>query len=145
MHNIYGDFKLHLTDELACFLVNKYCIKRVLSFRDIMVAQVVFCQNILFADGIKKEKALKMFSWFKTYQRLAFLTFLVAWTMFSITPITLSRSDKMAVSVTLPPRFTMKITSLNIALLKCYSVCSTATKNQKKRLSGSMVWPQDWF
>ena len=78
MHNIYGDFKLHLTDELACFLVNKYCIKRVLSFRDIMVAQVVFCQNILFADGIKKEKALKMFSWFKTYQRLAFLTFLVA-------------------------------------------------------------------
>jgi len=43
-----------------------------------MVAQVVFCQNILFADGIKKEKALKMFSWFKTYQRLAFLTFLVA-------------------------------------------------------------------
>ena len=39
----------------------------VLSSQDILVAQVVFCQNILFADWIKKEKALKMFLWFKTY------------------------------------------------------------------------------
>ena len=145
MHNIYGDFKLHLTDELACFLVNKYCIKRVLSFRDIMVAQVVFCKNLRFANGIRKKRLCKCFLGSKTYQRLALLTFLVAWTMFSITPITLSRSDKMAVTVTLPTRFTMKITSLNIALLKCYSVCSTATKNQKERLSRPMVWSQDWF
>ena len=65
MHDIYGDFKLHLTDELTCFLVNKYCIKRVLSFRDIMVAQVVFCKNLRFANGIKKKRLLKMFSWFK--------------------------------------------------------------------------------
>ena len=65
MHDIYGDFKLHLTDELACFLVNKYCIKRVLSFRDIMVAQVVFCKNMRFANGIKKKRLWKMFSWFK--------------------------------------------------------------------------------
>ena len=132
MHNIYGDFKLHLTDELACFLVNKYCIKRVLSFRDIMVAQVVFCKNLRFANGIKKKRLWKMFSWFKNISETCFLTFLIEGTMFSITPITLSRSDKMAVSITLPPRFTMKITSLNIDLLKCYSEYSTAAKIQKK-------------
>ena len=145
MHNIYGDFKLHLTDELACFLVNKYCIKRVLSFRDIMVAQVVFCKNLRFANGIRKKRLCKCFLGSKTYQRLALLTFLVAWTMFSITPITLSRSDKMAVSETLPPRFTMKITSLNIGLLKCYSEYSTAAKIQKKGPWRSMVWSQGGF
>ena len=117
----------------------------VLSSRDIMVAQVVFCQNILLADGIKKEKALKMFSWFKTYLRLAFLTFLVAWTMFSVTRIRLSRADKSTVSETLPPRFTMKITSLYIALLKCHSVRRILTKIHKIGVFRSMIWSLHQF
>ena len=92
----------------------------VLSSQDILVAQVVFCQNILFADWIKKEKALKMFLWF-----------LVAGTMFSVTSIRLSQADKSTVSETVHPRFTMKITSLYIALLKYHSVCSVLTKIHK--------------
>ena len=63
--------------------------------------------------------------------RLAFLMFLVAGTMFSVTPIRLSRADKSSVSETLHPRFTMKITSLYIALLKYHSVCSVLTKIHK--------------
>ena len=117
----------------------------VLSSRDIMVAQVVFCQNILLADGIKKEKALKMFSWFKTYLRLAFLTFLVAGTMFSVTPIRLSRADKSTVCEMLPLRFTMKIMSLYIALLKYYSVCSILTKIHKIGVFRSMIWSLHQF
>ena len=103
----------------------------VLSFRDIMVAQVVFCQNILFADWIKKEKALKMFFMVQDLLRLAFLMFLVAGTMFSVTPIRLSQADKSTVSETLHPRFTMKITSLYIALLKCHSTRRNLTKIHK--------------
>ena len=103
----------------------------VLSSQDILVAQVVFCQNILFADWIKKEKALKMFFMVQDLLRLAFLMFLVAGTMFSVTPIRLSRADKSTVSETLHPRFTMKITSLYIALLKYHSVCSVLTKIHK--------------
>ena len=71
MHNIYGDFKLHLTDELACFLVNKYCIKRVLSFRDIMVAQVVFCQNLCLWLFIGQKKCFETILWLKTQERHA--------------------------------------------------------------------------
>ena len=131
---------MHLTDELACFLVNEYYIMHVLSFRDIMVAQVVFCKNLLFANRVRKKRLWKCFHGSKTYQRLAVLSFLFVRTMFSITHITLSRSDELAVSETLPPRFTMKITSLNSSLLKSYSVCSTSSKIHKKRLSMSKVW-----
>ena len=131
---------MHLTDELKCFLLKKYCIMHVLSFRDIMVAQVVFCINLLFENRIRKKRLWKWFYGSKTYQRLAVLSFLFVRTMFSITHITLSRSDELAVSETLPPRFTMKITSLNSSLLKSYSVCSTSSKIHKKRLSMSKVW-----
>ena len=61
---IWG-FQIAFNRWIGMFLVNKYCIKRVLSFRDIMVAQVVFCKNMRFANGIKKKRLWKMFSWFK--------------------------------------------------------------------------------
>ena len=77
--------------------------------------------------------------------RLAFLMFLVAGTMFSVTPIRLSRADKSTVSETLHPRFTMKITSLYIALLKYYSVCSILTKIHKIGVFRSMIWSLHQF
>ena len=104
----------------------------VLSPRDIMVAQQVFCKKLFFAEVVLKREFSKLVYLIKDMSQMYHVDSNATFTKFSITPLTLSRHDKLTVFKTLPSRFTMKSVSLKQTLLKM--VIYMKNGNQKKQV-----------
>ena len=85
-----------------------------------------FKHKSFFVEGILKSEFMKHVH--SIMSQMYRLEFGVAFTMFFIAPLTLSRYHKMTVTKTLPSRFTEKSISLNPALLECLSVWRMVTK-----------------
>ena len=87
-----------------------------------------FKHKSFFVEGILKSEFMKHVYSIKYMSQMYHLEFGVAFTMFFIAPLTLSRYHKLTVTKTLPSRFTEKSISLNPALLECLSVWRMVTK-----------------
>ena len=81
-----------------------------------------------FVEGFLRPEFMKLVYSIKYMSQMCHLEFDVTFTMLFITPLSLSREDKLTVTKTLPSRFTEKSTSLNPALLKCLSAWRMVSK-----------------
>ena len=97
-----------------------------------MVAQQVFCKKLFFAEVVLKREFSKLVYLIKGMSQMYHVDSNATFTKFSITPLTLSRHDKLTVFKTLPSMFTMKSVSLKQTLLKM--VIYMKNGNQKKQV-----------
>ena len=106
----------------------------VLSSCDIMVAQVVFCQNLCLWLFIGQENVLKSFWWLEdTAERCCPCPFPI-FTMIFVTLTTLSQDIKLTHDKTLPLGFTKKMGQLDIAFKIWCSVDIFETKYNKNNI-----------
>ena len=106
----------------------------VLSSCDIMVAQVVFCQNLCLWLFIGQENVLKSFWWLEdTAERCCPCPFPI-FTMIFVTLTTLSQDIKLTHDKTLPLGFTKKMGQLDIAFKIWCSVDIFETKYNKSNI-----------
>ena len=96
-----------------------------------------FKQKSFFVEGILKPEFMKLVYSIKYMSQMCRLEFDVAFTMLFITPLTLSRKDKLTISKTLPSRFTKKSTSLTHYSSKMF-ICMK-NGNQKTQLGSVSV------
>ena len=96
-----------------------------------------FQAKIFFVKGILKPEFMKLVYLIKYMSQMCRLEFDVAFTMLFITPLTLSRKDKLTISKTLPSRFTKKSTSLTHYSSKMF-ICMK-NGNQKTQLGSVSV------
>ena len=104
-----------------------------------------FKHKSFFVEGILKSEFMTHVYSIKYMSQMYHLEFGVAFTMFFIAPLTLSRHNKLTVSKTLPSRFTMKSTSLKSTLVICLSICRIVRKKCNLDVSGSKTRSQDQF
>ena len=81
----------------------------------------------------------------KYMSQMYHLEFGVAFTMFFIAPLTLSRHNKLTVSKTLPSSFAIKSTWLKSTLVICLSICRIERKKCNLDVYGSKIRSQDQF
>ena len=91
-----------------------------------------FLQKTFFAEVVLKREFSKLVYLIKGMSQMYHVDSNATFTKFSITPLTLSRHDKLTVFKTLPSRFTMKSVSLKQTLLKM--VIYMKNGNQKKQV-----------
>ena len=96
-----------------------------------------FKQKSFLVEGILKPEFMKLVYSIKYMSQMCRLEFDVAFTMLFITPLTLSRKDKLTISITLPSRFTKKSTSLTHYSSKMF-ICMKNGK-QKTQLGSVSV------
>ena len=96
-----------------------------------------FKQKSFFVEGILKPEFMKLVYSIKYMSQMCRLEFDVAFTMLFITPLTLSRKDKLTITITLPSRFTKKSTSLTHYSSKMF-ICMKNGK-QKTQLGSVSV------
>ena len=96
-----------------------------------------FKQKSFFVEGILKPEFMKLVYSIKYMSQMCRLEFDVAFTMLFITPLTLSRKDKLTITKTLPSRFTKKSTSLTHYSSKMF-ICMKNGK-QKTQLGSVSV------
>ena len=131
---LYGDIGTHLSIQFYCILSNKYAIMHVLSSCDIMVAQVVFCQNLCPWLFIGQENVLKSFWWLKDTAETCCPCLFPIFTMTFVILATLSQDRKLIRDKTLPLGFTKKIGQLDIAFQIWCSVDIFKTKYNKNNV-----------
>ena len=117
----------------------------VLSSCDIMVAQVVFCQNLCLWLFIGQENVLKSFWWLEdTAERCCPCPFPI-FTMIFVTLTTLSQDIKLTHDKTLPLGFMKKMGQLDIAFKIMCSVDIFETKfNILLTIYESQLLMQTW-
>ena len=100
-----------------------------------MVAQQVFCKKLFFAEVVLKREFSKLVYLIKGMSQMYHVDSNATFTKFSITPLTLSRHDKLTVFKTLPSRFTMKSVSLKQTLLKMVIYMKNGNKKKASFVS----------
>ena len=104
-----------------------------------------FKHKSFFVEGILKSEFMKHVYSIKYMSQMYHLEFGVAFTMFFIAPLTLSRHNKLTVSKTLPSSFTIKSTWLKSTLVICLSICRIERKKCNLDVYGSKIRSQDQF
>ena len=104
-----------------------------------------FEHKSFFVEGILKSEFMKHVYSIKYMSQMYHLEFVVAFTMFFISPLTLSRHNKLTVSKTLPSSFTIKSTWLKSTLVICLSMCRIERKKCNLDVYGSKIRSQDQF
>ena len=113
----------------------------VLSSCDIMVAQVVFCQNLCLWLFIGQENVLKSFWWLKDTAETCCPCLFPIFTMIFVILATLSQDRKSTHDKTLPQGFTKKMGQLDIAFQIWCSVDIFKTKYNKNKVLEQFFWP----
>ena len=98
-----------------------------------------------FVEGFLRPEFMKLVYSIKYMSQMYHLEFGVAFTMFFIAPLTLSRHNKLTVSKTLPSSFAIKSTWLKSTLLICLSICRIERKKCYLDVYGSKIRSQDQF
>ena len=98
-----------------------------------------FKHKSFFVEGILKSEFMKHVYSIKYMSQMYHLEFGVAFTMFFIAPLTLSRHNKLTVSKTLPSSFAIKSTWLKSTLVICLSIC----RIERKKMQFGCLWVQN--
>ena len=98
-----------------------------------------FKHKSFFVEGILKSEFMKHVYSIKYMSQMYRLEFGVAFTMFFIAPLTLSRHNKLTVSKTLPSSFAIKSTWLKSTLVICLSIC----RIERKKMQFGCLWVQN--